>query len=84
MRKLAKKLLVWQAFFECCERSSCFVITITINTEIYIKECLKKRLLPFLRSHTGNPLFWPDLISCHYSGTTLNWLRKHKVGFVEN
>ena len=53
MQKFAKKFLVC----ECSERSSCFVTTGTINTEIYIKECLKKRLLPFLRSHTGNPLF---------------------------
>ena len=36
-----------------------------------------------LRSHTGNPLFWSDLASCHYSGTTLNWLREHIVDFVE-
>ena len=77
MQKFAKRFLVWQAICECGERSSCFVITGTINTEIYIKECLKKRLLPFLRSHTGNPLFWPDLASCHYTGTTLNWLREH-------
>ena len=55
----------------------------TMNTEIYIKGCLKKRLLPFLGSHTGNPLFWPDLASCHYSETTLNWLREHKVDFIE-
>ena len=59
------------------------VTTGTINTEIYIKECLKKHLLPFLRSHTGNPLFWPNLAPCHYSETTLNWLREHKVDFVE-
>ena len=31
----------------------------------------------------GNLLFWLDLASYHYSGTTLNWLRQHKVGFVE-
>ena len=32
---------------------------------------------------SGNPLFWPDLVLCHYSGATLNWLREHKVDFVE-
>ena len=72
MQKFAKKFLVWQAVCGCGERSSCFVTTGTINTEIYIKECLKKCLLPFLRSHTGNPLFLPDLASYHYSETTLN------------
>ena len=59
------------------------MITGTINTEIYIKECLKKRLLSFLRSHMGDPLFWSALASCHYSGATLNWLREHKEDFVK-
>ena len=44
---------------------------------------LQKASLPFLRSHTGNSLFWPNLASCLYSGITLNWLREHKVDFVE-
>ena len=82
MQKFAKKFIVWQAICECGERSSCFVTTGTINIEIYIKECLKKRLLPFIRSHTSNPSFRPDL-ACHYSGTTLNWIRQHKIDFVE-
>ena len=63
MQKFCKKFLVWQAICKCGKRSSCFVTKETIKTEIYIKECLKKRLSPFLRSHTGNPLFWPDLAS---------------------
>ena len=83
MHKFDKKFLVCQAICECGEKRSCFMTTGTVNTEIYIKECLKKRLLPFLRSHTGNPLFRPDLASCHYSGRTLNWLKEHKVDFVE-
>ena len=56
MQKLAKKFLVWQAICKCGERSSCFCTKGTINTKIYIKEYLKKRLLPFLRSHTDNPM----------------------------
>ena len=81
--KFSEKILVWKAIYECAERSFCFVTTGTINTEIYIKKCLKKHLLSHLRSHADNPLFWPNLASCHYSGTTLNWLREHKVDFFE-
>ena len=53
IHKFAKKFLVWQAICECGERNSCFVTTGTINTEIYIKESLKKRLLPFFRISYG-------------------------------
>ena len=83
MKKFAKKFLVWQAICECVERSSYFVIKGTISTKIYIRECLKKHLLPILRSYTDNPLFWPNLALCHYNETTLNWLREHKVDFFE-
>ena len=72
MQKIAKKLLVWREICEWGERSSCFVTTGKINTKIYIKECLKNSLLPFLTSHPGNLLLWPNLASCQYSGTTLN------------
>ena len=34
MQKLNKIFLFWQAIFECGERSSCFMVTRTINTEI--------------------------------------------------
>ena len=51
MQKFTKKFLVWQTICDFGERSSCFVTMGTINTEIFIKEHLKKRLLPFLRSH---------------------------------
>ena len=43
MQKFTKKFLVWQVICECGERNSCFVTTRTINTKIYIKECLKER-----------------------------------------
>lgn len=39
----------------------------TITLEIYIKECLEKRLKPVLRQHKVSTYFWPDLASCHYS-----------------
>ena len=43
-----------------------------LNSNIYIKECMEKRLLPFVESHNQSVLFRPDLASCHYSKTTLS------------
>ena len=54
----------------------------TINIEIYIKECQQKGLLPFLRSHFVQTLYWPDLAQCHYSNQTLEWYRANGVKIV--
>lgn len=80
--KFPRKYLVWQAICSCGERSQNFVTTGTINTEIYIKQCLQKRLLPFLRSHDVSSYFWPDLASCHYSKAALEWYQQNNVTFV--
>lgn len=80
--KFPKKFLVWQAICSCGKRSQSFVTSGTINSEIYIKECLQKRLLPFLRSHNVPTFFWPDLASSHYSKATLKWYEDHGVDFV--
>lgn len=80
--KFPKKFLVWQAICSCGKRSKIFVTTGTINTEIYSKECLQKRLLPFLRQHKVSTFFWPDLASCHYSKAVLDWYQKNNIVFV--
>lgn len=58
--KFPKKYLIWQAICSCGQKSRIFVTSGTMNSSIYIKECLQKRLLPFLRKHENQPLFWPD------------------------
>ena len=80
--KFPKKFLVWQAICSCGIKSDFFVASGTINTQIYIKECLQKRLLPFLRKHNVSTFFWSDLASCHYSKTTLEWYEANNVVFV--
>ena len=54
-----------------------------VNSDIYIKECLEKRMLPFIREHhqDSNYIFWPDLASCHYSKQTVAWMDEN-VKFV--
>jgi hypothetical protein len=43
-----------------------------INSQIYIEECLNKRLIQFINKYhsNGNYIFWPDLASSHYSNAT--------------
>jgi hypothetical protein len=54
-----------------------------INADTYIKECLKKRLLPFIETHhsDGEYIFWPDLASSHYAKATLAWMDQN-VNYV--
>ena len=53
-----------------------------MNTDVYIRECLNRRLLPMIQKHKGPVLFWPDLASMHYSKATMAWYRANKVKFV--
>lgn len=80
--KFPKKFLVWQAICSCGQRSQSYVTSGTINSEIYIKECLEKRLLPFMGKHTKSTFFWPDLASCHYSNATKEWYTRNNVTLV--
>lgn len=80
--KFAKKYMVWMAICTCGRSSSFYVTNGIINTDIYIKECLQKRLLSLYRSHDVPPIFWPDLASCHYSRQTLQWYEDNEVRFV--
>ena len=71
LTKFPKKYMVWQAICSCGKKSTSYVGKGTMKSSTYIKECLKKRLLPFIRSHSVSPLFWPDLASIHYSKEAL-------------
>lgn len=80
--KFAKKYMVWQAICSCGRYSSPFIMTGTVNKDVYIKECLQKRLLPLYKSHDIQPIFWPDLATCHYAGQTIQWYNDNQVRFV--
>lgn len=81
--KFGKKALIWQAICTCGLRSSSYCTMSTMKTENYLKECLKKRLLPLIRKHNGPVLFWPDLASCHYSRPVLDWTKAENINMVE-
>jgi transposase len=80
--KFPKKFLVWQAICTCGKKSRTFVTTGTINTDVYINECLQKRLLPLIRSHEDDVLFWPDLASCHYAKSSMEWYTSRNINIV--
>ncbi|XP_047993581.1 uncharacterized protein LOC125240438 [Leguminivora glycinivorella] len=81
--KFGSKAMVWQAICECGMKSTAYITTSTMTTDVYIKECLKKRILPLIRRHRGSTLFWPDLASCHYASRTREWMEANGVEYVE-
>lgn len=82
MGKYTNKYLIWQAICTCGRKSAIYIARETINSDIYIKECLEKKLLLFIRSHSTTTLFWPDLASCHYSRKTIEWYKASNIHFV--
>lgn len=82
MEKFGPKVLVWQAICQCGLRSQPYFTKGTIDTANYIEECLKKRLIPFLKKHEGSTLFWPDLATAHYAKRTIEWYIVKNVNFV--
>ena len=80
--KFAKKYLVWQGICSCGLKTKAFVTSANKNSDLYQKECLEKRILPFIRQHHVPVKFWPDLASCHYSNSTLRWYESHGVDII--
>ena len=83
--KYEAKILVWVAISPAGISSS-FILPskMAINQEVYLEECLKKRLLPFVKKYhsTGNYVFWPDLASSHYANSVQEWLVESKIPYI--
>jgi hypothetical protein len=84
-QKFPKQYLVWQAIDEYGQVSEPYVKKGTLKAKEYLEECLKKRLLPFIRKyHKNTPIvFWPDMASIHYQKDVIKWLRSEKIEFIE-
>lgn len=79
------KIMVWVAISK--KGRSRFFVKKTqgaVNSEIYIKDCLKSKLLPFIKKYypDDNYVFWPDLASSHYSKKTQDFMREEKINFI--
>ena len=53
-----------------------------MNTQLYIDECLEKRLLPFIEQHDVPCIFWPDLAPIHYVQAARQWFEDHHIQLV--
>lgn len=82
--KFTKKFMVWQAISEDGDVSEPFITTGTINGDIYLDECINKRLVPFYEKKKGSSpiIFWFDGATAHYKGTVLARLRELNIDFV--
>ena len=83
--KFPKKLLVWIAISDKGHSEPFFVPSRgNVNGEMYRRECIEGRLVPFLQKHhsDGDYIFWPDLASAHYANATQELLHENNVKFV--
>ena len=74
-KKYEQKLLVWVAISDQGISEPFFQRSgIAVNKEIYSKNCISERLLPFIQQNhsDGHYLFWPDLASAHYARLTMD------------
>ena len=87
-RKKAKfepKLLVWLAISDKGMSRPYFAPSgLAVNQKVYLEECIKKRLLPFINEHhsDGEYLFWPDLASSHYANSVISFFQQNSINFV--
>lgn len=82
LEKFAEKYLIWQGICSCGMKTDVFVTKGTINADLYLEECLKKRLLPFIRKHRSPLIFWPDLATAHYAKKVQDWYQSEGIQFV--
>ena len=83
--KFEPKLLLWIAISKNGISKPYFRKSgLAINQKIYLEDCVKKRLLPFIREkHSDNNyLFWPDKASSHYAKSVINHLTEQNIKFV--
>ena len=66
-------------------QSEPYITTGTTNAEINLKECIIRRLIPFISAHQKNDqiIVWPDLATSHYAKTVINHLEKSGIEYVQ-
>jgi transposase len=84
--KYEKKVLVWLAISPKGRTKALILKSkMAINKSVYLKKCIKARLMPFLnKKYKNHPkyVFWPDLASSHYASIVVNYLKELKVNFM--
>jgi transposase len=84
--KFEGKVLVWVAIGpKGLSRSLIRKSGFAINSRVYLNDCIKQRLIPYIRDNYQNDqyVFWPDLASSHYAKIVVDHLRQENIYFVE-
>ena len=81
-KKFAAKPLIWMGMSS--KGVSNVYVQQAITTDIYLNECINKRLLPFIEKHyqRNNYIFCPDKGSAHYAGVVIERLRTKNINVV--
>jgi len=84
-KKFEEKIMVWVAI-SCKGLCKPYYVPskLAVNQKIYLDECIKKRLIPFIEQNHVNDdyVFWPDLASSHYAKSVTDHLREKNINFV--
>ena len=56
----------------------------SINADVYLNQCVKSKLIPFIKKHHTNDdiIFWPDLARAHYSKEVLIYFDEASVPII--
>lgn len=82
--KFTKKYMIWLAIAENGQISEPFITDQKMDGDMYFRECIQARLIPFLsKFEINNILFWPDMATVHYTKNTTDELKAQKINFVE-
>jgi hypothetical protein len=84
-KKFSPKLLVWMAM-PSKGTSDIYIhkSKLATTSDIYLNECINRRLLPFIDAHHKNNdfVFWPGEATAHIGGVVLNRLEEKSIPIV--
>lgn len=84
--KYPKKLLVYLAFSERGISKPLIrpQSSPSVNSDTYLKECIKKRIMPFVREYHADAkyIFWPDKATAHYVKKVTKWAATNGLKIV--
>ncbi|OXA42369.1 hypothetical protein Fcan01_22797 [Folsomia candida] len=72
-----KVLLIWPEIDKNGSVSNPFASTKNMNFELYLKECVIKRLTPSIKNK--HVLFWPNMCKCHNAKIVTEYFRGKKL-----